>query len=113
VSSATRAKAFAIAALLAAFAAYFAYCTVRDRTLERSFRALEQGASREDVLALLGTPDLRRAGCRDAPTWLNRPSPDAACAEELEYHAKLSSVQWTVGFDEAGRAIAKYRYLTR
>jgi hypothetical protein len=113
VPGTTRAKVFAIAALLAALAAYLGYATLRDRSLERGFRAVTEGASREDVLARLGSPDARRAGCRDAPTWLNRPIPEAACAEELEYHARLSSVQWTVGFDERGRAIAKYRYLTR
>jgi hypothetical protein len=44
---------------------------------------------------------------------MNRPVLEATCAEELEYRAKLHGVFWTVGFDAQGRAIAKYRYVSR
>jgi len=113
MGSKTRVKQWLLVTLLAAFGTYLAWSALRDRGLDRGFRALAEGASRDDVLALLGTPDARRPGCRDAPTWLNRPAVGAACAEEFEYRATLSTVLWTVGFDERGRAVAKYRYWWR
>jgi hypothetical protein len=104
---------WAIAAILAVFGMYLALSARADRTLDRGFRAVAEGASRAEVVALLGPPDATRSGCRDLPTWMNRPILDAACAEELEYRARLTAVYWTIGFDAQGRAIAKYRYVSR
>jgi hypothetical protein len=99
-------------AIVAAFGAYVGFLALADRTLDRGFRRVPEGAAREQVIALLGPPHAVRTGCRDLPTWMNRPV-TAVCAEELEYSARLRAVFWTVGFDEQGRAIAKYRYVAR
>jgi hypothetical protein len=93
--------------------AYVGYLALGDRSLDLGFRSVAEGASRQQVVSILGPPDEVRAGCRDLPTWMNRPTVAAACAEELEYRAKLKSTFWTIGFDGQGRAIAKYRYVAR
>jgi hypothetical protein len=109
----TKVAQWAMAAILAAFGGYLAVSAYDDRSLGRNFRAVPEGASRDEVIALMGAPDRVRAGCRDLPTWMNRPSASTVCAEELEYDAKLKPAFWTVGFDEEGRAIAKYAYVSR
>ena len=104
---------WALAAITAVLSAYVAYLAWGDRSLDLKFRSVAEGADREQVVALLGPPDEVRPACLDLPTWMNRPAVAAACAEELEYRAKLKSVFWTIGFDAQGRAIAKYRYVSR
>jgi hypothetical protein len=102
-----------ILCVAAVFAAYLAFLAYGDRKRDRGFRGLSEGATKEQVVAALGAPDDVRSGCRDLPTWMNRPIVGVPCAEELEYRAKLRPVFWTVGLDEQGRAIAKYRYVSR
>jgi hypothetical protein len=99
--------------VVAVFAAYLAFLAYADRKREGGFRNLPEGATKEQVISMLGPPDDVRAGCRDLPTWMNRPIVGAECAEELEYRARLRPDFWTVGLDEQGRAIAKYRYVSR
>jgi hypothetical protein len=96
-----------------ALAGYIALLAYQDRRLDARFRDVAEGATKDEVVALLGMPDARREGCRDLPTWMNKPVFDVTCAEEIEFHAGLRSELWTVGFDARGRAIAKYRYLSR
>jgi hypothetical protein len=103
---------WSLAAIVAMFGACVAYWAVSDRGLDRGFRRVPEGATREQVIALLGAPHAVRRGCRDLPTWMNRPVA-GVCTDELEYRARLRAVLWTVGFDERGRAIAKYRYVSR
>jgi hypothetical protein len=100
-----------LAAIAVVLGSYVAYLARGDRGVDRAFRDVPEGATREDVVSRLGPPDVVREGCRDLPTWMNRPVAHTACAEELEFHASLRNVAWTVGFDEQGRAIAKYRYI--
>ncbi len=102
-----------LAAITAVLGAYVGYLAWGDRSLDLAFRSVAEGASREQVVSLLGAPDEVRPGCLDLPTWMNRPAVAAACAEEIEYRAKLKAVFWTIGFDAQGRAIAKYRYVSR
>jgi hypothetical protein len=107
------AKQQVIAGIFAVFGAYLAWSAYGDRSLDRRFRALSEGATTAEVISSLGEPDAVRSGCLDAPTWLNRPVLDAQCAQEFRYEARLRPAFWTVGFDERGRAIAKYAYLAR
>jgi len=104
---------WSITAIASAFAIYLVLLARTDRSLDRGFRSVGEGATREEVVGLLGAPDEVRSGCRDLPTWMNRPVLESACAEEVEYRATLRPVFWTVGFDSNGRAIAKYRYVSR
>jgi hypothetical protein len=90
----------------------FAYTTYRNSSIERKFGLVAEGMSREEVVRLMGAPDNVRSGCRDAPTWLERPVPDKVCSEELRYNALLLPEFWTIGFDATGRAIAKYGYVS-
>ena len=101
------------AAVAVAFGGYLAFMAWTDRTLEHGFRNVTEGTHRDQVVASLGPPDTVRGACRDLPTWMNRPVLEATCAEELEFHAGLKGVFWTVGFDAQGKAIAKYRYVSR
>lgn len=101
-----------LVAVVAVLGAYVAYLAQADRSFEAQFRGVAEGATRAQVIARLGTPDAVRESCRDLPTWMNRPVL-ATCAEELEFHAGLKGVFWTIGFDADGKAISKYRYVAR
>jgi hypothetical protein len=103
---------WALVVIVAVFGAYVVALTIGDRRLDSGFRSVPERASKDQVIALLGPPHAVRSSCRDLPTWMNRPVA-GVCAEELEYRARLRAVLWTVGFDEQGRAIAKYRYVAR
>jgi hypothetical protein len=111
MASRRRLVRWTLAATAVVLGGYVAYLARGDRSLDRAFREVSEGATRAEVVALLGPPDAVREGCRDLPTWMNRPVVDAVCAQELEFHATLRAVAWTVGFNEQGRAIAKYRYI--
>jgi hypothetical protein len=87
------------------------YAAWRDSEIAGNFRLVSEGMSREEVVGLMGTPDVSRVACRDAPTWMDRRVAES-CSEELQYDAKLAPTFWTVGFDSAGRAIAKYAYVS-
>jgi hypothetical protein len=105
-------KQWAIAGIFAVFGSYLAWSALSDRRLDRRFRALSEGATTAEVISSMGEPDSVGPGCRDAPTWLNRPVLGAMCSQEFRYEAKLRPGFWTVGFDEQGRAIAKYAYVS-
>ncbi len=106
------AKQWLIAGIFSVFGAYLAWVALGDRRLDRRFRALSEGATTAEVISSMGEPDSVAPACRDAPTWLNRPVLDATCSQEFRYEAKLKPGFWTVGFDERGRAIAKYAYVS-
>jgi hypothetical protein len=61
---------------------------------------------------LMGGPDMRREGCRDAPSWLGESIPERRCSFEYQYNAWLEPQFWTVGFGADGRVISKYNYVS-
>jgi hypothetical protein len=88
------------------------YITQRNVTLSRGFTSVTQGSTREQVISLMGEPNIKLEGCQDAVTWLERPVVGKKCSSQYRYDAKLLPKYWTVGFDEKGRAIAKYEYVS-
>lgn len=99
-----------LACALAAIAAYVGYLLFDD-SLNRGFDAVTAGMTESAVVEILGPPDERRQGCRDAPTWEGTPV-TGECAVELVYHAHFGPVFWTVGFDRNAQAVAKYAYVS-
>jgi hypothetical protein len=91
---------------------YFAVALQHNASLGKSFNAIEQGATREQTLELMGRPSLERNSCRDAPTWLGQPVQSAQCVAEYQYDARLVPEFWTIGFDANGKAVAKYDYVS-
>jgi hypothetical protein len=90
--------------------AYVALVLVHNSTLAAAFERVSLGQMREEVLAMLGTPDEIRPKCRDSPSWMGRAVASSSCDEEVQYEAMFLPKFWTVGFDREGRVIAKYEY---
>jgi len=101
-----------IIAAVVLLVAYVAYAAHRNSSLSANFESRQPGASREQVLSVMGKPTLERTGCRDTATWLGQPVTGKSCAIELQYDARLLPKFWTIGFDQKGIAIAKYEYVS-
>jgi hypothetical protein len=101
-----------ITAAVVLLVAYGAYAAHRNSSLSANFKSVQPGASRKQVLSMMGKPTFERNGCRDAATWLGQPLVGKTCATELQYDARFIPKFWTIGFDEKGFAIAKYEYVS-
>ncbi len=77
-----------------------------------SFARVSPNMTERAVESLLGRPDDRKPGCRDAPTWLGAPVVSASCEFELTYYANVGPRFWTVGFGAKRLVIAKYEYVS-
>jgi hypothetical protein len=102
----------ALLVVLAAIGGYVLFVVWKNDSLGKKFETVSEGASKAQVLALMGSPDLVRMECRDAPRWLDRAVVGKTCASELQYNAKHLPKFWTIGFDAADVAIAKYEYVS-
>jgi len=102
----------ALALIAVAGIAYGVYLLVKDSQRANSFESVSLGMSEVTVVDTMGVPDDRHDGCRDAPSWLGRPVPQASCEFELMYTASFGPRFWTVGFDDSGHVIAKYQYVS-
>src|SRR5688572_7940750 len=100
----------ALTVVALAVAVYVALGLLHNNTLAAAFERVTPGQAREDVLAMLGTPDSARSECRDSPSWTGQPVAASSCAGEVQYEAAFLPKFWTVGFDEESRVIAKYEY---
>jgi len=100
--------AIAVVVLLIGYGVYVAY---HNASLDSAFTAVTQGATPEEVVALMGEPSAKR-GCADAVTWLEHPVLGKKCAFEYRYDAKVMPNYWTIGFDDGHHAIAKYAYVS-
>ncbi len=109
--SAKRVALVLLACAVAAVVALGGYLLYDDSAHNSRFDAVTAGMTESDVVRILGRPDERRQGCRDAPSWEGAPVA-GACAVQLVYYAHLGPVFWTVGFDRNGKAIAKYAYVS-
>ena len=102
-----------LAALIAAAAVAYADRVPRTNgAMRRGFGRIAEGMTRDEVSALMGTPDSQSTECRDSPTWLDRPVVGKTCALEYRYDAWFGPIFWTIGFDDSGTAMAKYAYVS-
>ena len=86
---------------------------MQQRLDSRTFDSINQGDSKEDVVAALGQPDeIRR--CPDTLYWggdhkLLGPN-SGQCVEEFYYSSMPGG--WSVGFSSSGQAVHKYAYVS-
>lgn len=92
--------------------AFGVYVVKRNSFLSEGFDAVAPGASREQVLSLMGRPDVESSHCQGAGSWLGKPGTEKECASEYRYDAVILPQYYTVGFDGGGRAVAKYAHVS-
>ena len=87
--------------------AYVGFGFAKNSRYSARFEQIAKGTSAEVVRAAMGKPSAERNACRESPTWLGVPSDSTSCSLEYQYDAFLLPKFWTIGFDIAGKAIAK------
>ena len=102
----------ALGAIVLAAIAMVLLSLLRNHNRQTSFDAVLKGMSEDQVAMLMGHPDTRREGCRDAPSWLGDPIHEQRCAFEYQYDAWFEPQFWTVGFGAGGQTISKYNYIS-
>lgn len=98
----------ALVVAFVAFAFIGIWMVAEDREQARSFDVIETGMTRAEIESVMGTPDAEAQGC----PWLGGAIQATGCAVELQYKQNFGPVFFSVGFDEAGLAIAKYPYVS-
>ena len=101
----------ATAALLSSVL-WMVYSIRADELRESGFQSVHKKITRDEVIAILGRPDLERDHCRDRPTREGQEIAQRTCRLELEYVEKMPTGFWTIGFDESLLVISKYHYVS-
>ena len=110
---AVRSKVSLLLALAAFVAvAYVGYLFMQHFRRASGYAEVSRGMSETAVIAAMGSPDARNAGCRDAPSWDGAPIPEARCAFQFIYQDPFAPRFWTVGFDDRGFVMAKADYIS-
>ncbi len=80
---------------------------------QSAYNALKQGATKTEVISDWG-PAKDSKSCRSGGTWDDKPIPPGTkdCVEELWYFSRVTPEQWAIGFDEDGRAVSKYHFVS-
>jgi hypothetical protein len=84
-----------------------------DKRAGAAFAKVSMGASTEEVVALLGKPDVSRP-CGEHLWWGGdgdyRGKNDGRCVTEVRYEYFLSA--WAVGYSADGHVVSKYHYVS-
>jgi hypothetical protein len=86
---------------------------LRIKLLEQHYNQVEKGQSKESVEARLGKPaEIKR--CTENIWWDAQflKKNKGECQEEFWYYSHITPEMWTIGFDENGRVISKYHYVS-
>jgi hypothetical protein len=91
----------------------FLFSYIQDARAGRKFEEVQQGASRQQVIALLGQPTRIRA-CGENLWWGDdanyRGKNDGRCVTEERYEYFLSA--WGIGYSTDGQVVSKYHYVS-
>jgi hypothetical protein len=103
---------YTIIAIALVLLAYVGFGFAKNNRYAVRFEQIAKGTSAEAVRNTMGRPSAERNACRDSPTWLGARSDSSSCSLEYQYDAFLLPKFWTIGFDAAGKAVAKYEYVS-
>lgn len=93
-------------------ATFVGYASMRNGKLGREFDRTIKGETRESVIQRMGTPSYSNQPCQNTDTWVDQSIRNSRCATEIVYTAAMLPEYWTIGFDQYGRAVTKYAYVS-
>lgn len=88
------------------------FIAMRNAALGSGFDRTIRGELRSDVIRRLGKPTVSYSNCSEEVVWLDERVASGICAREVRYDAVLLPKYWTIGFDKAGRVVAKYEHVS-
>ena len=110
----TRKIMFALVLAFAGVAVLLVSTLIRQyRHYESAYAVLIPGTQKAMVLKQFGRPKEIRP-CTLKPSWDAEPLEKqfTGCTEEYWYFSRISPEQWIIGFNEDGRAVTKYHFVS-